>query len=98
MYVIVCTRPNIAHAVGVLKKYMSKLGNEHLIVVKGVFKYLHGTIDHAIYYQGRVGPDRVLDLHGFIDVDWFGDLDHRRSTSGYVFNLLGGVISWMKKK
>ena len=54
--------------------------------------------DHAICYQGRVGPDKVLDVHGFVDVDWARDLDHRRSTSGYVFNLFGGVISWMSKK
>jgi hypothetical protein len=38
-----------------------------------------------------------LDIHGFIDVDWAGDLDHRRSTSGYVFNLFRGEISWMSK-
>ena len=52
----------------------------------------------SICYQGRVGPDRVLDVHGFVDVDWSGDLDQRRSTSGYVFSLFGGAISWMSKK
>jgi hypothetical protein len=40
----------------------------------------------------------VLDIHGFVDVDWVGDLDHRISTSGYVFNLFGGEISWMRKR
>jgi len=40
----------------------------------------------------------VLDIHGFVDVDWARDLDQRRSTSGYVFNLFGGVVSWMSKK
>ena len=40
----------------------------------------------------------MLDVHGFVDVDWVGDLDHRRYTSGYVFNLFGGAISWMRKK
>ena len=53
---------------------------------------------HAICYQGKVGPDRVLDIHGFVDVDWVGDIDHGRYTSGYVFNLFGGSISWMSKK
>ena len=48
MYVMVCTRPNIAHAVEVLSRYMSKLGNEHWTTIKRLFKYLHGTIDHAI--------------------------------------------------
>ena len=67
---------------------MSKLGKENWTVVKRMFRCLHGTTDHAICYQGRDGLDRVLDVHGFVDVDWAGDLDHRRSTSGYVFNLL----------
>ena len=40
----------------------------------------------------------MLDVHGFVDVDWAGGLDHRISTSGYVFNLFGGAISWMSKK
>jgi hypothetical protein len=40
----------------------------------------------------------VVDIHGFVDADWVGDIDRRRSTSGYVFNLFGGAISWMNKK
>ena len=40
----------------------------------------------------------MLDIRGFVDADWAGDLDQRRSTSGYVFNLFEGVVSWMSKK
>ena len=40
----------------------------------------------------------MLDIHGMVDADWVGDLDRRRSTSGYVFNLFGGAISWMSKR
>ena len=40
----------------------------------------------------------MLNIHGFVDADWVGDLDHRRYTSGYVFNLFGGAISWMSKR
>jgi hypothetical protein len=46
----------------------------------------------------RLGLDKVLDIHGFVDADWAGDLDRRRSTSEYVFNLFGGAISWMRKR
>ena len=93
MYSMVYSRPYIAHVVGVLSRYMSKSGKEHWTVVKRVFMYLCGTTDHAICYQERVGPGKVLDVHGFVDVNSAGDLDHRISTSGYVFNLFGGVIS-----
>ena len=40
----------------------------------------------------------MLEIHGFVDVDWAGDLDQRRSTSGYVFSLFGGAVSWMSKR
>ena len=46
----------------------------------------------------RFRLDRALDVHGFVDADWVGYLDHIRPTSGYVFNLFGGAISWMSKK
>ena len=66
---MVCTRPDIAHAMGVLRRYISKLGKEHLTTIKRVFRYLQGIVDHSIYYQGRDGPDRVLDVHVFVDAD-----------------------------
>jgi hypothetical protein len=97
MYEMVCTRPNIPHAVGVLSGYMSKPGKEHWKIVKRVFMYLHGTTSYGLCYQGRPILDRVLFIHGFVDADWAGDLDSRRSTSGYVFKLFGGAISCMSK-
>eukprot|EP00253_Pinus_taeda_P028820 PITA_28820 len=98
MYAMVYIRPDIAHAVGVLSRFTSKPGKEHWIVVKRVFRYLRGTSDYGLCYQGRPGLDRVLDIRGFVDADWAGDFDQRRSTSGYVFNLFGGAVSWMSKK
>ena len=77
---------------------MSKPGKEHWTIVKRVSKYLCGTTDHAICYQGGAGLDKVLYVHGFVYANWDGDLDHRRSTSGYSFNLFGGAINWMGKK
>jgi hypothetical protein len=97
MYEMVRTRPEITHAVGVLSRYMSKPGKEHWTVVKKVFGYLRGTTSYGLCYQGRSGLDRVVDIHGFVDADWAGDLDRRRYTCGYVFNLFGGEISWMSK-
>ena len=42
--------------------------------------------------------ERILEILGFVDVDWDGDLDQRRSTSGYMFSLFGGAVSWMSKR
>jgi hypothetical protein len=98
MYAMVCTRPDIAHAVGVLSRFMSNPGKEHWTAVKRVFRYLRGTSNYGLCYQGRPGLERMLDIHGFVDADWAGDLDQRRSTSGYVFSLFGGAVSWMSKR
>jgi hypothetical protein len=97
-YAMVYTRLDIAHAVGVLSRYMSKPGKEHWTTVKRVFRYLCGTTNYGLCYQGRPRLDRVVDIHGFVDANWARDLDHRRSTSGYVFNLFGGAIGWMSKR
>jgi hypothetical protein len=75
MYVMVCTRPDISHAVGVLRRYMSTPGKEHWTTVKRVFRYLCGTKYYAICYQGKPGGDSEVDVHGFVDTDWAGDLD-----------------------
>jgi hypothetical protein len=77
---------------------MSKIGKEHWTIVKRVFRYLHGTASYGFCYEGRLGLDRMVNIHGFVDAYWAGDLDRRRSTSEYVFNLFGGAISWMRKR
>ena len=69
MYAMVCTRPDISHAVAVLSRHISKPGKEHWTTVKKVLRYLCGTTDYVICYQGRPGPDRVINVHGFVDVD-----------------------------
>jgi hypothetical protein len=98
MYAMVCTRPYIAHAVGVLSRYMSTPGKEHWTIVKRVFRYLCGTTKYAICYQGKLETDREVNVHGFVNANWDGDLDRRRSTNGYVFKMFGGAISWMSKR
>jgi hypothetical protein len=98
MYVMVCTQPDISHAMGVLNRYMSIPGKEHWTTVKRVFKYLCGTKDYAICYQGKSRDDSETIVHGFVDAYWVGDLDQRRSTNGYVFKMFGGAIKWMSKR
>eukprot|EP01018_Ginkgo_biloba_P037661 Gb_24335 [translate_table: standard] len=98
MYAMVYSKLDIAHAVGVVSRYISNLGKEHWTIVKRIFRYLRGTSNFGICYQGRLGQNITVDVQGFVDVDWAGDLNCRRSTSGYVFNLFGGAVSWMSKR
>jgi hypothetical protein len=76
---MVCTRLKIAHAVGVLSRYMSKPGKEHWTTVKRVFRYVRGTARYGLCYEGRLGLDRVVDIHGFVDLPRLLDLSPGQS-------------------
>ena len=52
MYAMVCTRPDIAHTVGVVRRYMNNLGKEHWKVVQWIRSYLRGTTPHALCLGG----------------------------------------------
>jgi ATP-binding cassette subfamily B (MDR/TAP) protein 1 len=64
MYAMVCTRLDIIHAMGVLRRYISKLGKENWTTVKRVFKDLHDTSSYGLCYQGRPGLNILLEIHG----------------------------------
>ncbi|KAK9098657.1 hypothetical protein Syun_025702 [Stephania yunnanensis] len=93
MYAMMCTRPDICFVVGMVSRYQANPGQTHWRAVKRILRYLKGTVDYSLCYQGN-----NLHLVGYTDVDWGGDLDERKSTSGYVFLLNNGVISWSSKK
>ena len=95
MYAKVCTQPDIAHAVEVLRRYMMTPRKEHWTTIKRVFRYLHGMTNFAIYYHGN---SKDVGVHDFVDSDWAGDIHGIRSTNDYVFGLFGGAISWMSRK
>ena len=65
-----------------------------LVAVKRIFRYRQNTKSHRIFYQ----PSDKIDFRGYSDADWAGDLADRKSTSGYVFMLLGAPVSWGSKK
>jgi hypothetical protein len=89
LYLAVCTRPDIAYAVGVLARYMSKPMLRHWNAAKSLLCYLVGTMQCGISFDGKGG-----NLEGYCDSDYAGDVDTRKSTAGYVFLLNGGVVSW----
>ena len=94
MYAMVSTRPDISHAVGVVSRFMANPGKEHWQALKWVLQYLRGTSDRCIVFNGNGSEGSVC---GYVDANYAGDLDKKRSTRGHVFTLAGGAISWMSK-
>ncbi len=92
MYLSVCTRPDIAQAVGALARYVASPTVSHWEAAKGVLRYVAGTADFGINF----GSDS-LSLEAYCDADYAGDLDTRRSTTGYIYLLGGGAISWSSR-
>ena len=88
------TRPDIAYIVGVLARFCHKPTQLHLTAAKRVFRYLGGTADLALTFTGSGNPK----LTGYSDADCAGDRDSRRSTSGNVFVLGDGAITWSSKR
>ena len=79
--------------------YMSNPGKVHLEALKRIWRYLKQTADRAIEYHHPVDDDFPLNvLGGYVDSDWAGCPDTRRSTSGYVLMLNGATISWKSKR
>lgn len=90
MYLSVGTRPDISFAVSRASRSLSQPRESDAIAVKRIFKYLRGTLDYGIIYKQT--PKFTLEC--FSDSDYAGCPVTRRSTSGYVFNLGSGAISW----
>ncbi|RVW85181.1 Retrovirus-related Pol polyprotein from transposon TNT 1-94 [Vitis vinifera] len=94
MYAQVCTRPDIAYIVGMLGRYLSNPGMDHWRAAKRVMRYLQRTKEYMLTYR-RLDQ---LELIGYSDSDFAGCQDSRRSTSGYIYLLAGGAISWRSAK
>ncbi|KAK1647072.1 hypothetical protein QYE76_064877 [Lolium multiflorum] len=94
MYAMLCTRPDIAHAVSLTSRYQSDPGMEHWTAVKNILKYLKRTKDMFLCYGG----DQELVVNGYTDASWNTDPDDSKSQSGYVFILNGAAVSWASSK
>ncbi|GJV18870.1 zinc finger, CCHC-type containing protein [Tanacetum coccineum] len=93
MYAMTSTRPDIAYAVGRLSRFTSNPSRQHWQAKTRVFKYLKGTMNYGLSYMGYPSV-----LKGYSDASWINHVEDSSSTSGWMFLLEGGAISWASKK
>jgi transposase InsO family protein len=92
MHLATHTRPDLAHSVSMLCRHMSNPTIQHWNAAMQVLRYLKGTSKIGLNYSGN--QDQRLSLHGFVDADYAGCPDTRKSTTGYVFFINSSIISW----
>jgi hypothetical protein len=95
MYLL-ASRPDLAYSVCLVARFMDRPTEIHVAAVKRIMRYLKGTLGYGILYKTKTNDD--LCLEGCCDSDYAGDLDDRKSTTGYVYMLGSGATSWSSKK
>ena len=87
-------RPDIAYAVNILSQFMAKSSESHWNATNKVLRYLKGTMIFGLLYTDKFD----VQLVGFSDSGWARNIDDRRSTSSFAFNIGSRVMSWSSKK
>lgn len=82
MYAMILTRPDISHSVCVVSRYMTLPDKEHQRGVKWIMRYLKGTLSLDLLYERKI--EYNINLKGFVDLGYVGDIDRKRSLIGYM--------------
>ncbi|XP_019149876.1 PREDICTED: uncharacterized protein LOC109146678 [Ipomoea nil] len=94
LFYLTITRPDISYSVGVISQFMTEPHDSHFVAAKRILRYVKGTLNLGLLYK----PCAPFLLNGFVDADWARDVNDRRSTTGYCFNIGSAAISWCSKK
>jgi hypothetical protein len=88
------TRPDISFAVNMVCQFLSQPTEAHWEAVKRILRFVKGTLDTGL----RIRRSLQQHISIFTDADWAGDVDDRRSTSGFAVFVGSNLISWSSKK
>jgi len=91
----VVTHSDLSYTVNTLTRFQTNPGPGHWKALMHAYAYIHGTLDYTITYHR--GSDETLKPVGYVNANYGGDSRTRRSTSGYVFRMAGGVVFWSSK-
>lgn len=94
LYLSKGTRPDISFSVSMVSRYMEKPTKLHWNAVKRIMKYLKGTVDYGLHFKKQ----KTLSLCGYSDADFAGDIETRKSTTGFIVIWSGCVVSWCSQR
>jgi hypothetical protein len=90
---VTVSRPDIAFAVNTVSKFLNNHNDEHWRAVKRIISYVSGTIEYGIEY---FCSEKACELIGYSDADYANDIETRRSTTGYLFELANGPHAYLQ--
>ncbi|XP_058763552.1 uncharacterized protein LOC131636999 [Vicia villosa] len=91
---LTCTRPDLSLSVGILSRFMEEPVHSHWKALKRTLRYIQGTVSLGMFYS----KSEDYKLTGYSDSDCCGDIDDRKSTSGYVFFMGNTAFTWLSRK
>ncbi|XP_031257653.1 secreted RxLR effector protein 161-like [Pistacia vera] len=95
MYLMLCSRPDLAFTVSLVSKFMSNPGRSHWVALKWIMRYLKGIRSVGIVFKKNQSYNNYVE--GFAYADYARDMEKRKSTFGFVFTLWGNTVSWKSK-
>ncbi len=98
IYLMLVTWPDLAATIMKLSQFTTGYSSTHWTALKWVLHYIRGMTNYALTLSGPTINKTPIELHGYCDADWAGDIDDQWSTSGYVFSINLHVISWQSWK
>ena len=91
---VTTSRPDVMQAVRLVARFQANLKEAYVLAIKRIFRYLKGTIEFGLWYP----KGNELTLVSYIDADWAGSIDDRKSISGATLYLGDCLVSWSSKK
>ncbi|XP_075515304.1 secreted RxLR effector protein 161-like [Primulina tabacum] len=89
---MVCTRPDLAHSVSIVSRFMANPGKDHRLALKWIFRYLKGSLNLGLRFKGTKDESRTVT--GFVDSDFACIIDIGKSLARYIFTLNVIAVSW----
>jgi hypothetical protein len=87
-------RPDLSYIIGVVNQFMQTPQKPHLDAMRRILRYIKHILQCGIFYEAK----NWLQVHGYMGVDWAGNVSDKRSTSGFMFSFGSDDVSWSSKK
>jgi hypothetical protein len=98
LYLSNSTRPDICFAVNMCARFTANPTQAHIDAVTQIFAYVKDTTDVGLRYERPTSEGYTTEITGWVDADFAGDPETRRSTTGYIFMLANAPIAWASRR